>query len=201
MGRMEDFEVRLQRQIDQLEAENRRLTDEIAVLRGRLSGLRDALRLYRGEAPALPQRRSRKSGPSGSRVPDPGRSPGWAFILDLLGSAPPQGYSVDYLVERSSEHEHSIQRNSLRSILSHAAKEGVVERVSMGHYRLAHKTEPPDEPPPGGTENSLGDAGLPGELPRQDLPDGSTPSSSTPRQDLLSSTAFPGHPHITAGRS
>lgn len=193
----DDPSARVESQVRKLEAEEGRLLAQVKELRARLRGMREALALIRGET--LDHSRSGSS-KSGSRVPDPSRSPSWAFVFDLLMEAPEDGYHIDYLIETAKQFGHDIQRPTLRSNLSHAAREGIITRVSYGYYRAVRNEEPPDVNASGGSEISSGDAGSPGEFPRQDRPDDSTPSSSTLRRDLLSGTALPVGFHATTER-
>jgi hypothetical protein len=55
---------------------------------------------------------------------------------------------VDVLEEATNTSGFPIARATLRALLSRASKEGVVERVSVGHYRLPQKDEPHDADEP-----------------------------------------------------
>jgi hypothetical protein len=152
---MNNFPDQIEAQIRRLEAEEGHLRSQLAELRGRLAGLQEALRMYRGEAPrGAPAYGSKRLHfpASGSRVPDPSRSPGWAAALDAMASAPPQGHRVDYIEAKTIESGHPMARNTLRSVLSHAAREGIIKRVSVGRYRLAESNEPPTSLKEGGSE-------------------------------------------------
>jgi hypothetical protein len=129
-----DFETRLNREMAEVEDRRAKLYGELARLEGHLTGLQRALVFYKQDATA-PVSGGRYAEGRGSRLPDPARSPAWAFVLMDLESAPSGGFSVDDIEARAANAGHSIARNTLLANLSVASKEGIVERVRVGHYR------------------------------------------------------------------
>jgi hypothetical protein len=174
-----DAADQIRSQILKLEDEVTRLQARTSELRGQLRGLRDALSIVLGDV--LPPHRSVRTPQSAeSRVPNPSRSPGWAAALQYMERSHPTPRNVDEIEAATIEAGHPMARNTLRSVLSNASRAGIVERVSVGRYRIAQKYEPPSvDDADGGSHDLSGDAGSSGELPRQDLPNGSTPLSST----------------------
>lgn len=184
----------LVRKIGEAEAEQARLVGQIRELRGRIAGLRQALSMIqkspievkddpdRDKCARYESKRVRRS-----RLPNPDTNPRWRFMLDLVSAAPASGISVESVVNETNRAGHELTSNVARSFLSVAAQEGLIQRVSVGHY-CGKNSNGPDAETSGPSFNSLGDAGSPGELPRQDLPDGSTPSSSTTHPQLRLAT-------------
>lgn len=191
----------IERQIEALEAEERELSRRLEGLRGRVSGLRQALDIVRanmaaGEAESVsPGARERPAQVRHRPLPDPATNARWACMLRLINDAPPEGVGVDELVRDTGKEGHSLPSSVARSLLSIAAREGVIRRVGTGRYRGSvsndvgmQQNEPPSTSAEGGIGHSLGDAGSPGDAPSQGAPDGSTPSSSTTQP--LSRTAM-----------
>lgn len=138
-----NFESELRSQIAELEGRRVKLNAELAHIDGHLSGLRQALSLFRGE-----QHSAYKSGAEteirtrGSRVPNPRKSEAWAFALTEMENAPPEGVGVRELDVSLRNAGYALSRNTLRANLSNAATEGVIERVGYGRYRkLRRDTE------------------------------------------------------------
>lgn len=121
-------------QIDRREKELTKLQSEVTRTDGHLKGLREALALLLSHVSPASDKRSPARG---SRVPDPARSPGWAYMLKALKNAPESGLSIAQLTEGAKAENINIQRNTARSRLSHAYREGIVSRVSTGYYKLA----------------------------------------------------------------
>lgn len=131
-----DYENALQAQINNLEERQGKLRAEIERLQAHLGGLRQALSLYRGEPEPTRKPTGQPSSASrGSRVPDPRKSAVWAFALSRMESAPPDGIDIDDLNTAIVGAGYEMSRNTLRSNLSNAAREGVIERVGYGRYR------------------------------------------------------------------
>ena len=176
--------AQIKRKITEAEAAEASMLSQIHEVRGRISGLRQALALIQDKGDERDEERSRdevRDKPQrvrGSRLPNPETNPRWRFMLNLVNSAPIDGISVDHIVKETTRAGHVLPSNVARSFLSVAAQEGLIHRVSVGRYR-GKNSNGPDAEASGPSSESSGDAGLPGELPRQDLPDGSTPSSST----------------------
>ncbi|MCH9000375.1 MAG: hypothetical protein IID48_19220 [Proteobacteria bacterium] len=128
----------LQEQVDVLEAKRVKQIADLARLEGRISGLHDAIQLVLQPVGSVQP----PSKPTESRVPDPSRSRGWAYVLRTLEQAPEAGLSVGDLLEGAKSKRIKLQRNTLRSWLSHAFREKQLERVSMGFYRLPASKSP-----------------------------------------------------------
>lgn len=121
-------------QIEKREKDRAKLQAEVARIDGHIKGLREALSLLQG--PVSPAS-DKQLPPRGSRVPNPKRSRGWAFVLNALKNAPESGLSVAQLMEGAKTKHIKIERNTLRSWLSHAYREKILRRMSTGYYRLA----------------------------------------------------------------
>lgn len=149
------YAQQLRDQINELQRQYDKLNAQLTSVSARLEAFQEALAMFEGRADQ-PKRQRQSSGSvrPGSRVPDPARSPGWGAALTALQQAPSNGYALDEIVAATEEAGHPVKRNTLRSILSHAVSEGIVERVSVGRYRAAENAEPPDAETSDGSEAS-----------------------------------------------
>lgn len=175
--------ARLKHKIVDAEAEEERLLSHLRTLRGRIDGLRQALALIQSESDDAAESSGVEYAPDGKRartgrLPNPDTNPRWRFILGLVNAAPPSGVSVDTVVKETEKTGHTLTSNVARSYLSIAAAQGIIRRVSVGHYR-GKDTDGPNVETSGPSYDLTGDVGLPENAPSQGAPDGSTPSSST----------------------
>src|SRR5687768_10026040 len=94
----EAFEIRLSRQIADLEERRAKLQAELARIDGHIQGLRQALAYFRQDGSDGGSVGSSAQGPDHTavrRLPDPEKSPAWKMALFELESAPLGGVSVD----------------------------------------------------------------------------------------------------------
>lgn len=194
-------------QIDALVHREGELMSEIADVRGRVRGLRDALAMVQGdESSAIDggveahQQKgvSQAKRNRGDRLPNPETNARWAYMLLLLQSAPTGGRSIDEIVRLTNEHGHALTPNVARSFLSIAAKRGICRRVATGRYCIANTNGSGNVTIPEPSENQTEAAGMPVEFPRQDSPVILTASNT--KRDLLSGTARPVSTMIAADR-
>lgn len=130
----------IEQQIKALEAEERELSRRLECLRGQVSGLRQALDIVRatlGQDEAVVGLRRAREQPAYVRhrpLPNPATNARWACMLRLINAAPPEGLAIDDLVRETEKEGQRLPNGVARSLLSIAAKEGVIRRVGTGRY-------------------------------------------------------------------
>lgn len=162
----------LQEQANALEIKRVKLQADLARLEGHIKGLHDAIQLL-AQPVRLVQPPSKVAE---SRLPDPSRSRGWAYVLRTLEQAPEAGLSVGDLLEGAKSKRIKLQRNTLRSWLSHAFREKQLERVSTGFYRLLSSESANDKTLPDGNGR---DDEYEDEAPSGDQPPGASIESGS----------------------
>lgn len=131
----------IERQIKDLEDEERELSRRLEGLRGRVSGLRQALGILLATMGAddkvgdLSPAVERPMHVRHRTLPDPATNARWAYMLRLINAAPPSGITIEDLVRETEKEGHSLPSGVARSLVSIAAKEGVIRRVGTGRYR------------------------------------------------------------------
>lgn len=157
----------LREQANALEIKRVKLQADLARLEGHIKGLHDAIQLLAQPVDSVQP----PSKLMASRLPNPSRSRGWAYVLRALKQAPEAGLSVGDLLEGAKSKRIKLQRNTLRSWLSHAFREKQLERVSTGFYRHPSSESANDKNAPDGNGR---DGEYEGEAPGGDQPPGAS---------------------------
>ena len=116
---MDEYQIQLQGQIAEVDAEMGALQKRLASLKERASALRSALALYRKSA-----RQAKPSREKNQRE----------IVLDLLEKSWPEGLTLQELMRGAKNSGYELNENTVMSHLSRAAKAGQVQKRHLRRF-------------------------------------------------------------------
>ena len=116
---MDEYQIQLQGQIAEVDAEMGALQKRLASLKERASTLRSALALYRKSA-----RQAKPSREKNQRE----------IVLELLENSWPEGLTLQELMRGAKNSGYELNKNTVMSHLSRAAKAGQVQKRHLRRF-------------------------------------------------------------------